>query len=111
MKPMIWSIPENFKNRHIMDYQWRERKTDSIIFMQGKHLPCADIGGIPCSLDPKEYDLIFASEVSPAQFTKFDCLPNNALVPLVNQKVLNIFNKLCHVYNVIYYCRVDDFAM
>ena len=95
MKPLIWDIPDDFKERCIMDYKWRERSTDSSIFMGGKHLPCADVGGLKYSKDPKEYDLIFASRVSPKEFTKFDCLPNNSTAPLVNQKVLNILNKLC----------------
>ena len=97
MKPLIWDIPDDFKERHYMDYNWRpmEKRTSSSIFMQGKHLPCADVGGIKCSQDPKEYDLIFASSVLPKEFTKFDCLPNNSTAPLVNQKVLDILNKLC----------------
>lgn len=95
MKPLIWDIPDDFKERCIMSYKWRERKTDSSIFGRGVRLPCADIGGIKCSLDPNEYDLIFAARVSPKEFTKFDCLPNNSTAPLINQKVLNILNKLC----------------
>lgn len=99
MKPLIWDIPDNFKERYIMDYNWRpmEERTSTVIFMQGKQLPCPDIGGIKCSLDPKEYDLIFTSRVPPEKFTKFDCLPNNTVghCPLVNQKVLDIFNKFC----------------
>jgi hypothetical protein len=80
-----------------MNYNWRpiEDRTSGVIFMQGKYLPCPDIGGIKCSIDPKEYDLIFASESPPEEFKKFDCLPNNGMAPLVNKKVLDIFNKLC----------------
>lgn len=100
MKPLIWDIPEDFKELHIMDYNWRpmEERTDSLIFMRGKRLPCEDVGQIKCSLDPKEYDLIFVSEVRPEEFTKFNCLPNNAasMPPLVNKKVLDILNKHCH---------------
>jgi hypothetical protein len=95
MKPLIWDIPDDFKERNIMDYNWRERKTDNYIFMGGKCLPCPDVGGLNYSKDPKEYDLIFASRVSPKEFTKFDCLPNNSTALLVNQKVLDILNKLC----------------
>ena len=94
MKPLIWEH-EDCKNRYIMDYQWRKRKTDNYIFMQGKHLPCPDVGRIKCSLDPKEYDLIFASESPPEEFKKFDCLSNNSTALLVNQKILDIFKKLC----------------
>lgn len=97
MKPLIWQTSEKCENRHVMDYKWRERKTDSIIFMQAKHLPCPDTRDIKCSLDPKEYDLIFESQSPPEEFLKFDCLPNNTVghSPLVNQKVLDIFMKIC----------------
>ena len=60
--------------------------------MGGKHLPCPDVGRIEYSLDPKQYDLIFASESPPEEFKRFDCLPNNSIALLVNQKVLDIFN-------------------
>lgn len=99
MKPLIWATPEGFSYNCWMNYNWREidERTNSIIFGLGRRLPCEDVGQIKCSLDPKEYDLIFASKVQPKVFKKFDCLPNNAtaMTPLVNQKVLDIFNKLC----------------
>ena len=95
MKPLIWDIPDDFKERHYMNYNWRERTTDNYIFMGGKHLPCPDVGGLKYSLDPKKYDLIFESECPPKEFTRFDCLPNNSTAPLINQKALNILNKLC----------------
>jgi hypothetical protein len=99
MKPLIWDSPEGYLHKYWMDYNWRpmEERTSTVIFMQGKLLPCEDIGGVKCSLDPKKYDLVFASEVKPEVFTKFDCLPNNAtgMPPLVNQKVLDILNKFC----------------
>ncbi len=99
MKPLIWDSPEGYPHKYWMDYNWRpmEERTDSLIFMQGKHLPCEDIGGIKCSLNPKEYDLVFASKVKPEVFTKFDCLPNNThgSSPVVNKKVLDILNKIC----------------
>lgn len=99
MKLLIWDIPDDFKERYIMDYNWRpmEERTNSVIFTAGKTLPCSDVGNSKYSLNPKEYDLIFASESPPEEFTKFDCLPNNTIghVPLVNQKVLDIFNQLC----------------
>ena len=67
MKPLIWTIPEDFKQRHYMDYNWRPMKerTSPVIFMGGKHLPCADVGGLNYSKDPREYDLVFASESPP----------------------------------------------
>lgn len=99
MKPLIWKNPEGYPHKCWMNYNWRpmEERTSTVIFMQGKFLPCEDIGGVKCSLDPKKYDLVFASEVRPEVFTKFDCLPNNAtgMPPLVNQKVLDILNKFC----------------
>jgi len=94
MKPLIWEH-EDCGNRYIMNYEWRKRKTDNYIFMQGKRLPCPDVGRIKCSLDPKEYDLIFASESSPEEFKKYDCLSNNSTALLVNQKILDIFKDLC----------------
>lgn len=99
MKPLIWRNPEGFPHKCWMNYNWRKmhERTNSVIFMQGRPLPCEDVGPINCSMDTKEYDLIFASEVAPAVFKRFDCLPNNAtsMPPLVNQKVLEILNKHC----------------
>ena len=98
MKALIWRYPENCKNKHIMDYNWRPRKeriTDIYIFMGGKHLPSQDVGRLRYSQDPKDYELIFQSACQPKEFLKFDCLPNNGTAPLVNKKVLDIFNKLC----------------
>lgn len=97
MKPLIWQTSEKFKNKHIMDYKWRERVTDIYIFMGGKILPSPDVGRLRYFQDPKNYDLVFVSESPPKEFLKFDCLPNNSTgkSPLVNKKVLDIFNKLC----------------
>ena len=95
MKPLIWQTSEKFKNKHIMDYKWRERVTDIYIFMGGKILPSPDVGRLRYFQDPKDYDLIFESACQPKEFLKFDCLPNNGTAPLVNKKVLDIFNKLC----------------
>ncbi len=97
MKPLIWSTPENFKERHYMDYNWRpmNERTNSYIFMGGRFLPCQDIGNLKYSQDPKDYDLTFASECLPKEFKRFDCLPNNGQAPLVNQKVLDILSRLC----------------
>jgi hypothetical protein len=96
MKPLIWEHGD-CGNRYIMDYNWRpmEERVSGVVFMQGKHLPCPDVGRIKCSLDPKEYDLIFASESPPEEFKKFDCLSNNSTALLVNQKILDIFKGLC----------------
>lgn len=95
MKALIWQTSEKFKNKHILDYKWRERVTDIYIFMGGKILPSPDVGRLRYSQDPKDYDLIFESACQPKEFLKFDCLPNNGTAPLVNKKVLDIFNKLC----------------
>lgn len=97
MKPyLFWenSIP----NKHILLYMWRERKTESLTFMEGHRLPF-DTGNPNLSFtlkDPKDYDLIYDSEILPEVFLgKYDVWPNNGVAPVVNQRVVDVMNNLC----------------
>lgn len=96
-KPYYWqksSAPE----KYIMDYRWKERKTDQYIFMDAQYLPY-DSGNqyLTSTLqDPKDYDLVFDSESYPDMFLqRYDVLPNNTPAPLVNNKVKAILEDMC----------------
>ena len=97
-KPYDWRIPQNFPNKAILNYKWRERKTNTLIFMQGHSLPY-DTGNPHMRItlqDPQDYDLIFHSDTAEEKLEKYDVLPNNAMGGLtVNRKVLNFFEMLC----------------
>ena len=84
-------------NSHILEYKWRERKTDSYIFMQGKNLPfdCGYVERLNTLQDPKDYDLIYHAEISEEKLKGYACMPNNSQAPLVNQKVLDMLLELC----------------
>jgi hypothetical protein len=96
MKSFVWATPDKFPNSHYIEYKWKERKTNSYIFMQGSVLPHANKGQLNTSQDSKDYDLIYHSEIVPELFLKkYDCLPNTGKSPLVNKKVLDILQSLC----------------
>jgi hypothetical protein len=85
-------------DKHMVDYQWKERKTKAFTFTYGKYLPC-DTGNPNLEYtknDPKDYDLIFHAEVEPAIFCKYDNLANNGNgLLLVNKKIIDILTSVC----------------
>jgi len=83
----------------MLNYRWRERSTDSLIFMQGRSLPFDT--GLPHwrapAQDPKDYDLVLHTEASPEKWLQYDCLPNNTVgnSPVVNSRTLALLSTLC----------------
>lgn len=95
MKPLIWVNAEGFGPDGYAIFKNAERRTNSYIFMSGKTLPHEDVGGLKYSTDPKDYDLVYSYKHSEERLKRFDYLANTGQAPLVNQKVLDILNKLC----------------
>ena len=95
MKPLIWTNTQDVKSDGYALFDNTMRKTNSYIFMSGQPLPNKDIGNLEYSHDPKNYDLIYTYRYSELHLRRFDCLPNTGQAPLVNQKILDILNKLC----------------
>lgn len=95
-KPYYWNENER-SYKDVILWRSEERKTDSFIFMKGRHLPfdSKDPRWPTTIQDPKDYDLIFHSEVLPERFTSYDVLPNNCPAPLVNAKVKHLLETLC----------------
>ncbi len=73
----LWRIPKNYKNRDIGEYD-RDSSPNSYCLIKGIFLK--GFSPIP------HVDFI----VPRKNISKFDCLPNNSLVPLVNDKIKNI---------------------
>lgn len=83
--------------KHYLNFSSQERKTSIYIFGHGKHLPY-DMGlpHMPQTLqDPKEYDLVFSSLVGPEILKKYDVVPVNKPVLIVNQRVIDILTEMC----------------
>ena len=70
-------------NVHILNYKWRERKTDRFIFFRGEWV------------EPTDFELIFHSSTTLEKQTQYDCIPNNAAVLLVNERALKILEDIC----------------
>ncbi len=96
-KPFYFSETERY-TKDILNYKWRERKTNNHTFMRGFRLPY-DSGNPNLSytlVDPKNYDLIYHSVIVPDVFIeRYDVFPNNGTAPLVNKKVKNLLENLC----------------
>jgi hypothetical protein len=96
-KPFHWT--KNYRsNKDMVDYKWRERKTDISTFNTGHTLPF-DTGNPNLNYtlqDPKDYDLIYHSEQPPEIFlNRYDILPSNGTAPLVNLKVKKLLEEFC----------------
>ncbi|MBA4249484.1 MAG: hypothetical protein C0440_02720 [Candidatus Pelagibacter sp.] len=87
-----------FKGYKVPIYRFKERKTNSLTFSYGQKLPF-DSGNPNLAFtmrEPKDYDLIFHTDLSPEQFTQYDHLTNTGPgIILVNQKVKSILLELC----------------
>jgi hypothetical protein len=78
----VWSSG-TYSMKALLEYNWRVRKTNRFIFMDGKPVPVED------------YDLILDSEVTEDKLTKYDILPNLSGSPIVNQKVIDVLKEIC----------------
>lgn len=97
-KPYKLSIPDSYPNKHIMNYQSINRKTDKYIFMKGVRLPCPDMnnGASKTSTDPKDYDLIFHSEIGPDRLLKYGYLETDAASTfLLRKDLVDLLNTFC----------------
>jgi hypothetical protein len=94
-KPYLWEDDPRIPEKCYVFYNWKERKTNELIFMSGKPLPKPDIGQMPYSQDPATYDLIFDVQVEEARIGSYDYLPNNTSGPLVNKRVLELLQEMC----------------
>ncbi|HLD96090.1 MAG TPA: DUF1629 domain-containing protein [Alphaproteobacteria bacterium] len=97
-KPYDLSIPDSYPDKHIMNYQSINRKTDKYIFMKGVHLPCPDMknGASKTSTDPKDYDLIFHSEISPDRLLKYGYLETDAASTfLLRKDLVDLLKAFC----------------
>lgn len=95
-KPYMWWTP-TIPYKHYLIYKYKQRNTDFMTFWFGQHLPF-NSGNPNISFtqkDPKEYDLIFHSEITIDKLKKYDILPNDQSFLLVNQKIKNILIELC----------------
>jgi hypothetical protein len=77
----LWEIPENYKNREVGEYD-RDSSPDNYWLTKGHLL--TEFSPIPT----------VHFDVPQKNILKFDCLPNNSLVPLVNEKIRDILKEL-----------------
>ncbi len=95
----IWRIPADFPINHILEYRWKERRTDSSIFMDGKRLPVEATRSIQTenNMEHPDYDLVFNSNLTEEKLLKYDCIPNSlgGRPPIVNSKVLEFLKLEC----------------
>lgn len=75
---LLWRIPEDFPEALIGEYQ-RETSPDRFDLKEGRRL--ADNWGVPA----------FKFDATSESLAAFDCLANNALVPLVSSHMAGIF--------------------
>jgi hypothetical protein len=73
----LWEIPENFSNRDTGEYD-RNLSPDRFLLRRGSELNADEFSPTP----------IVDFEVSQKRLLKFDCLPNNSSIPLVNNRVI-----------------------
>lgn len=78
-----WKIPENFLNRDVGEYN-TESSPDNYLLMSGRKLRKDEFQLIPT----------VSFVVSKNRIVKFDCLPNNTLIPLVNNKIKIILEEI-----------------
>lgn len=96
-KPYSWWGPEGYPQKLFVLYDWKVRKTDKIIFWQGRSLPF-DSGNpnMECTKqDPKDYDLILSTEGEEERLLKYDLLPNTMGTPIVSKRALDLLLDLC----------------
>lgn len=77
----LWGIPEDYKNRDVGEYD-RDNSPDDYWLTKGQLL--TEFSPIP----------VVHFKVPKMNILKFDCLPNNSLVPLVNKKIRGLLKDL-----------------
>jgi hypothetical protein len=79
----LWAAPENFLNRDVGEYD-RDASPDRFLLRRGHQLNADEFSPIP----------IVDFEVPQKRLLKFDCLPNNSSIPLVNTRTKSILENL-----------------
>lgn len=79
----LWEDPENYLNRDVGEYD-KTCSPDRFLLRTGHALETKEFSPIP----------ILHFEVSKKRVLKFDCLPNNTSIPLVNEKVKHILETM-----------------
>lgn len=82
-KPYVWGDAENYPQKGLLEYNWREQKTDDLIFMRGHPVP------------EQDYNLIFRCDLDEERFQKYDILPNLSVAPIVNQRTSILLSSIC----------------
>jgi hypothetical protein len=83
---------------HYVSFDTKKRKTNYLIFGYGRNLPfdTENPNLEDTKQNPKDYDLLFTTKMLPSLFTqKYDRLPNDRGLELINKKVLDVLNQLC----------------
>jgi hypothetical protein len=78
----LWKIPDDYPEKLIGAYD-AERGPNRFLFKEGRRL------GFEAQVP------VFHFEAVPARLLKLDALANNALIPLVNERVATILRSLC----------------
>jgi hypothetical protein len=79
----LWECPENFLNRDVGEYD-RDVSPDRFLLRRGRPLNAGEFSPVP-TVD---------FEVPQKRLLKFDCLPNNSSIPLVNTRTKSILENL-----------------
>ena len=79
----MWEIPENYKNRDIGQYD-RDCSPNSFLLKRGRCLAADELSPMPT------VNFIVAKQ----RLLKLDCLANDTLVPLINQRVKRLLEDL-----------------
>ena len=79
----LWNMPKNYKNRDIGEYN-RDISPDRFLLLEGRKLTYEEFNSTP--------EIHF--EIPKDRVLKFDCLPNNASAPLVNERVKAILETI-----------------
>lgn len=79
----LWTIPDKYRNRDIGEYD-RDISPDRFFLKEGRILGLNEFKPKPT----------VNFEVKKERVLQFDCLPNDALVPLVNERVKNILESI-----------------
>lgn len=81
MMSYLWKIPENYKNREVGKYD-KNNSPDDYWLTKGQLL--TEFSPTP----------IVHFKITKKHALKFDCLLNNSLVPLINEKLKNILDEI-----------------
>jgi hypothetical protein len=79
----LWECPENFLNHDVGEYD-RDVSPDRFLLSDGRPLNAGEFSPVP-TVD---------FEVPQKRLLKFDCLPNNSSIPLVNTRTKSILENL-----------------